>query len=551
MENLISKYKNLINLISLKTLQRKYINIKKLITFNKKVFDLNDNQEEGLILVEYFQFFPSLIPFSFFSYLLSKKYKSKIVAFHPRPNPVYKKIVLFLNNLPISFFKIFKSFGTKKLITPLLDKNKYKNKTLEVISSIKSKKDLLNLKIENILVGDLFYDEYLASKSKSTINLKNKDFEEFLLEAVSLFYYWYDFYLKNSVNSVIISHSVYFVGLCGRIAAFKDIPVYQISVKHAYYLNKQNFIKNSNFISQKNEFDKLNPEIKKKLKEISKNQLDKRFCGFKDIKLSNDQDTESKIYGKVNLKKKILKNSGNKTKILIAAPCFQDAQHAFGSNNLFVDSYEWINFLGKKSEKLTNFDWYLKLHPAIYSRNIKYAEYFTKKYPRINFLPKETTHNQLVYEGISVVLTSYGSVGHEYPIFNIPVVNSSIDGPHKDYGFNIYPKDISEYSQFIDQLDKFKVDDVDLVKDKIYEHYAMRYIMHYSPLKNIIGVTQKFVHNFDTIEIVKYWLSTIDEKQIELIKKDYLNFINSKKFKMVDYKNLTENISTQEPMGIA
>ena len=60
----------------------------------------------------------------------------------------------------------------------------------------------------------------------------------------------------------------------------------------------------------------------------------------------------------------------------------------------------------------------------------------------MNFLPKETTHDQLIYEGISVVLTSYGSVGHEYPIFNIPVVNSSIDGPHMDYGFNIYPKDI-------------------------------------------------------------------------------------------------------------
>ena len=55
----------------------------------------------------------------------------------------------------------------------------------------------------------------------------------------------------------------------------------------------------------------------------------------------------------------------NKTKILIAAPCFQDAQHAFGSNNLFVDSYEWINFLGKKSEKLTQNNNKLQINLAL------------------------------------------------------------------------------------------------------------------------------------------------------------------------------------------
>ena len=208
--------------------------------------------------------------------------------------------------------------------------------------------------------------------------------------------------------------------------------------------------------------------------------------------------------------------------------------HAFGNDILFVDFYEWIDFLGKKSQKLLNFDWYLKLHPAIYSRNIKYAEYFTKKYPRINFLPKETTNTQLIHEGISVVLTCYGSVGHEYPAFGIPVVNAAFDGPHKCYGFNIYPNNISEYSKYIDQLDQFKVENVEDVKDKIYEMYAMRYIMQYSPLENIIDVTQAQGHNFDdSVDVIKYWLSTANIERIDKLKKDYLNFIDSKKTKMI------------------
>ena len=290
------------------------------------------------------------------------------------------------------------------------------------------------------------------------------------------------------------------------------------------------------------------------MKDFSKDQLEKRFIGLKDIKLNNDQETEEKIYGKIDYTKKVLKNSNNNTKILIAAPCFQDAVHAFGSSNLFVDFYEWIDFLGKKSQKLKNFDWYLKLHPAIYSRNIKYAKYFTKKYPRINFLPQKTTNNQLIYEGISVVLTAYGSVGHEYPIFKIPVINSSFDGPHKHYDINIYPKNISEYSKYIDQLDEFKIENVEDVKDKIYEHYSMRYIMHYSPFKNIIDITKKYGHSFDTREIVKYWLSIVDDQQIETMKKDYLDFINSKNFKMTDLKHInSKNFKMSDmnnPVGI-
>ena len=63
MENLISKYKNLINLISLKTLQRKYINIKKLITFNKKVFDLIEDITSKVLFLYLFLSIKGVINF--------------------------------------------------------------------------------------------------------------------------------------------------------------------------------------------------------------------------------------------------------------------------------------------------------------------------------------------------------------------------------------------------------------------------------------------------------------------------------------------------------
>lgn len=511
---------------------KKIKTVNKLINLNKKIFKNSKDYKDGFILVEFFSYYPSMITFSLFTYILSNKYNSQIISYNPRPVNYKKKFIFLIKKiLPFSSWNIYKSFGVKNIFSPIIDKKKYSKISSKLISSLKSKQDLLELKIENILVGDLFYDEYLATRSKSTIEISSKNFEDFFFEAVSLFYFWREYASKNKINAVVLSHSVYFVGLLGRILITKDIPVYQVSGKYAYYLNKNNFIKMSGFSSGKDEFDKLSSKIKSKLKKISKAQLEKRFVGLSDVKQSNDQKTNIRIFGDIDKSKKILQNTKNKTKVLIASHCFQDAVHAYGEN-LFVDFHEWIEFLGKKSDQLTNFDWYFKIHPAIYERNILHAKYFANKYPRINILPKEVTNNQLIYEGISVVLTTYGSVGHEFPMFNIPVVNACINGPHIDYDINVYPKNVNDYSKYIDNLDKLKIENNLLTKDKIYEYYSMRYLMDYSPFKKIIELTQKYSKNFNTIDIINYWLDNFENTQFESIIDNYKQFINSKKFRM-------------------
>ena len=53
-------------------------------------------------------------------------------------------------------------------------------------------------------------------------------------------------------------------------SCLKNIPVYEVSAKFAYFLNKNNYIKYSSWLSYKNEFDKLNLETRKKLKIFQK-----------------------------------------------------------------------------------------------------------------------------------------------------------------------------------------------------------------------------------------------------------------------------------------
>ena len=506
--------------------------LKKLINLNKKLFKYPKSQNQGSILVEFFNYYPSMVTFSLFSFILGNKYNSRIICYNPRPLNNKNKFKFIIKKiLPFSSWKIYQSFGAQNIFSPIIDKNKYFQISEDIFSTIKSKKDVLNLEIESILVGDLFYDEYLATKSKFTIDINSPDFKNFFIEAVSLFYFWYEYVSKNKINAVVLSHSVYFVGLLGRISIANNIPVYQVSWKYAHFLNKEHFIKMSGFSKGKEEFDKLDQDIKYKLKDLSKKQLENRFKGLIDIKLSSDQKTDIKIFGEIDKTKNVLHKSKNKTKVLIAAHCFQDAVHAYGEN-LFEDFYEWIDFLGKKTNQLTHFDWYFKIHPALYDRNIKHAKYFVKKYPRIIILPKETTNNQLIHEGISAVLTTYGSVGHEFPMFNIPVVNACVNGPHFDYNFNIYPKNKDDYSKQIDELNQLTLNDNSLIKNKIYEYYSMRYLMDYSPYKNMLQLSQKYSGNFHTIDIIQYWLNTYDCNEFKTIINDYKNFINAKKFRM-------------------
>ena len=127
----------------------------------------------------------------------------------------------------------------------------------------------------------------------------------------------------------------------------------------------------------------------------------------------------------------------------------------------FNDFYEWLDFLGKMSEK-TEYQWYLKNRPNHPGKFTKYQPFtekiikdVCKKYKNIILLPNDYSHHQIIDEGINFVLTCYGSVGIEYAYFKIPVINASKNNPHINYNFNLNPKNKKEYIYMIKNLKKY------------------------------------------------------------------------------------------------
>jgi hypothetical protein len=111
----------------------------------------------------------------------------------------------------------------------------------------------------------------------------------------------------------------------------------------------------------------------------------------------------------------------------------------------------------------------------------------TAAFPHLTIVSSSTSHHQLVKEGINVVLTCYGSVGHEYPLVGIPVLNAGYN-PHIAYNFNFHARSKKEYRQYLLRLSTLKCQ---INPQDVYEFY---YIYHYDELaKTPLAWWQEFL----------------------------------------------------------
>ena len=505
--------------------------IAKFIAHNNKKFKKYNYENKNLILVELFDFKPSTIPFSYLSNVLSFKYKANIVSYYTQHENFINNLKIKLKKFnPFGIHEIYKSFGVKENIIPKKNISKILIKEHQkIIKKIKTKNDVLDIKIDNILLGDLLYDEYLRIKNIITIDINSNEFRTYLRDAISNYYYWRDFFANKKVKAVIISHDVYLMGIVPRLAIYKKIPVYTVGIAETpKLLSKKYPLKHCGFEDYFKIFKKFKPSLQKNLLIDAEKKLTERFFGKKDIKILMDRHTERDIYSKKKNNKKILSRNKN-LKVLVAAHQFNDAVHMYGKF-LFTDFYEWMDFLGKCSNK-TNYEWYIKYHPSEYETNYKYIRYFEKKYPKFNVLPIDVTNSQLIDEKINVILTVYGSIGHEYPLFGIPVINASKTGPHKHFGFNMYPKNLNDYKKIILNLDKVPIVKTKKIKKNLYIYYLMRYLMEYNLIDGFKKKLIKYGPNYE-YKIYEIFLSQFTKQKNNEILKIYKDFVNSKKFRI-------------------
>ena len=511
---------------------------------NKNLF-LNDKKKRTKVFLIEFNGWQAIhIIFSYLVNYFKNERNCKIIAYecydllNRVDPPWYKKYFWKIGSkLYLKTFKIFKFLGTDKFIKPIY--NEKINLDAEKIAYyfLKNKpslKKLENFRIKNIWVGDLIYDSYLKKYALASIDLNSIHFVTFFKNSIKLYLFWYNFLKKNNVEGICACHSVYLTGIPLRIANNFNISCYSITSMNLGLVNISRAISYSKKI---NGTDIQFKYFKKIYRNFSKKS--KKKCLVQGKKILKDFASGKKKYfylkkkGSSKIKIKFQKINKSKPKVVIFAHDLIDSPHVYG-NHFFTDFKEWFKFLDKIIKK-TDYDWYIKEHPSSSQQTKDEINKLIENNKNLKSLNKKFPNSLLNKIGVRFVLTVYGSVASELPIYNINVINASRNNPHFKYNFCVNPKNISEYKKILLNLKNFKK------KIKLNDLYIYHY-MKYSVFKNNLFFKKpekyfKIVNGRPfqyTNKIYEKWLKEFNINTHNYIEKNLKKFIKSKNYFFLD-----------------
>ena len=501
----------------------------KFVKHNSKVFENKNTKTKNIILFEQGEAASNLIAYSYLASTLQDIHDSRIVSYFPRVprNSLRKFMWWYKSSNRYYSTKLFQSFGSNYLLIPSLDK-KLMEKSIAIyqdkIKNINNKFQLLDLSINGIVFGDLIYDYYLNYYNETTIDLDSLDFKNHLKYCIKCIVFWQDFIENNSVKAINTSHTVYTNAIPIRIAVHHEIDSFQVNATHVYRLNKKNYFAYKEFLDYKKDFFKLDPAQQSDGIEQAKKRINLRFSGEIGVDMGYSKKS---AFGKSFEYRLIREN--DKIKILLAPHCFFDSPHPFG-DNLFPDVFVWLEKLIEISKK-TDYDWYVKTHPDFIAQTKEMVVDIFKDHSNFTILPSDSSHLQIVNEGIDFALTMYGSIGFEYAAMNIPVINASLNNPHIAFDFNVNPKSMEEYEHILMDLGAL---DHNINKIDVYRYYYMNKLFH-SP-NWLFGDTDKVLTDLGGYEgqfapeMYQYWVDNWSLEKHQKILLGLRKFIDSREY---------------------
>ena len=242
-------------------------------------------------------------------------------------------------------------------------------------------------------------------------------------------------------------------------------------------------------------------------------------------KIFNEVDKFSKLEG-THIKENVFNyfdpNSSKKTVLILS---HEMTDGVFGNSwNIFKNDQIWLEETLKIIKKIKNINFIIKPHPSesFYNSKINtekiFKEYVSERDSHIKLFPIEQNVNSILSH-IDIVITSHGSAGYQYPAYSIPAIICG-DTNFSDLGFNIQPKNFSEYKKILFKLNKISKLDIKI---------ANKARVFWFIFKNITRVKMPTIH-FDDISM-NYSASNFWSKT-------YKNLRNLKNYKL---KNDFEN----------
>jgi hypothetical protein len=506
---------------------------KNFIEHNRRLFPVSRRMDwdAPLILMEMNSTRSAHIAYSYLANGVASQESAKIVGYAPslsrglKSRLVFKLSQIFGDEL----FRIYRSFGCDGFLQIRPNRvqvNEARRLLAEILPTLQTRSDIVDLTVDDIWIGDLVYDTFLKTQEIPIVEVGSPLFQNSLLESLEKYVFWRDFFKSRNVRGINVSHCVYDLAIPLRIAVQRNIPAYQANLTHVYRLGRERLFAYNDFFNFRERFNSLPEHVRAEGLSEAKTRIERRFSGEVGVDMAYSSKS---AFGSFRHDRLI--QESDRTKVLVAAHCFFDSPHSYGKN-LFADFNDWLEFLGEASQ-VTDYDWYIKTHPDFIEGTRVRIEQFVKRFPKFTLLPSDSSHNQIVAEGIDIALTGYGTIGFEYAAMGKAVVNASLNNPHIMYNFNLHPKNIEEYREIIINLGGVSID---IDASEIYEYYFM---------KNIFNTENLFLENYAEVirkiggygeqfkdEFYNTWLESCSMDRHRQLTAALAAFIGSNDFRM-------------------
>lgn len=427
----------------------------------------NDFPEGKIILLEGSQTSTNLIAITTLLPALKRRYQANVRCYSMEPD---KTIVQKMKNR----VKFRSSILRKVSSNGILFVNDFAPQTSELKKFVENldfhtitKSDFENLHYRGILIGDLIYDNYLRKTKNLTLELRDPELINYLVETCMYLDKFLDFMRRNEVKAIVVTHMVYNFAIPARVALTFGIDVFLCNAEVLYRVTHKNYYAYDTHKNYPQLFSSLE-------KSCASEYLVQAELGLKS-RLKGDLSDLPYFYSRVspvtcNLEK--LEKIGG-AQFLVALHDFSDSPHFFG-NCLFPDFYEWLKAIGEFSLE-NDVVFLIKQHPNSLFNQVEAIIQVIEKYPKLLLLDSNVSNLELGQMRLNGCLTVYGTIAHEMAYLGVPVVNACLNNPHASYTFSYTPKSVSEWHEIVKELARTNKR---VESAEVLEYYAINYLYH-------------------------------------------------------------------------
>ena len=468
--------------------QNNYLTILKKTFSNHKI-----NETSQKIFVESFINHPAYtIPNCFISNIISKNKNIESIG--------------ILRKGDLKGKQIFNSFGIKKIIFindgNIFSRLYFFSKAFTYLKKLRSVNQLLKLKINKVDFGQAIYEQFIRFEKKPDVYKIYDKFYVLLGKALLLDYQFKKIFKNQNKSLLVQSETQYFPF---RIS-FQNALKFNLKVlsKRGISMTGLRIYKNFNERGEsrtkitKKIFNSYYRSLKKgSIRKIYKFHSDRIYQTLgKDIFLKINDKKNSKIIlnNKIDFCRK-LKLNENYPIVLVLAHELTDG-NLNNKWNIFHNAMFFLKETLIKIKKLKKINWIIKPHPSeeIFKSKITTHTLFnnySQNFENIRLLPKNyiIKNPKKIYH---CAITSHGTAGYEYPSLGIPTIICG-DTPYSQLGFNLEPKNKSEYFLLLDKIKYLKkLKKKQIIKSKLFYYLYNELFVVKNPLMHETDITMKY-----------------------------------------------------------